>query len=462
MTWSKNTNLHNANTINSRYEAVSMGGTKMESSQHTRSRRPVTRFINIWHGVGSSSLWISLAIMVVMVFHSNHIVAGADPGNQLQLSVAAGSVTAKVTNTFVNPDCNSHASMYKYPTGWLRLALIELRAGYQGESDGDDNFEEEGDEDVYDEDDVQDEDEEEGDVSPDAVDHHLVRPTQSSSNLRGRPPKSENYDHKLAGPGSRQRNAPARKPRKNWTRRLVEGSVKFTGNVAWNTVRQSGKLAYNIVRPKHVDEYEIDGLWRLDQQIVIKRRRDEEQVLSSVATIRIDTRRHVIVVQQQQETTIDDQEGSDEAVASSKKQPPWVQPYRFDSTRLGSYQTKFVARAFLVGKDQVRIYGYKGTWQRKVADPKVLKLVGKIYNVRKLNPRQLQRQSKSSKDIVGGYQFVGKSIGTFVGRRRVQLAEDDGEDNEEDWEDVDDQPEDDDYSENEEVLDDNEYYDGEL
>ena len=460
MTWSKNRNFHNANTINSRYEAVRMGGMEIEPSRHTSCRRSVTRFINIWHDVGSSSLWISLAIIVAIVFNLNHIMVAAEPANQLHISIAAGSATAKLTDTLVNPGCNSHISMYKYPPGWQRLALIELRAGDQGESDDDDNFAEEGDDNVYDEDD---EDEEEGEVSRDTVDHQLVRPSQSSSTSRGRrPPKSENFDYKLAGPGSRQRNAPARKPKKNWTRRLVEGSVKFTGNVAWNTVRQSGKLAYNIVRPKHVDEYEIDGLWRLDQQIVMKRRRDEEQVLSSVATIRIDTRRHVIVVQQQQETTIDDQEGSDEAVASSKKQPPWVQPYRFDSTRLGSYQTKFVARAFLVGKDQVRIYGYKGTWQRKVADPKVLKLVGKIYNVRKLNPRQLQRQSKSSKDIVGGYQFVGKSIGTFVGRRRVQLAEDDGEDNEEDWEDVDDQPEDDDYSENEEVLDDNEYYDGEL
>jgi hypothetical protein len=92
----------------------------------------------------------------------------------------------------------------------------------------------------------------------------------------------------------------------------------------------------------------------------------------------------------------------------------------------------------------MRTYGYRGTWQRKLADKSVIKLVGKIYQVHK------QRFGKNR----GEYVF-GKDVGTFVMRRRMRLTEDEqdqGEEEEEDeqydmedgdgeWEDGDDQEE---------------------
>jgi hypothetical protein len=154
----------------------------------------------------------------------------------------------------------------------------------------------------------------------------------------------------------------------------------MTSNLAWNTVRQSGKVAYNLIRPKHVDLWEVGGLWRLDQQITEK----GDKVLASVATVELDPRQRLVFLSM----------GGDE-------------------TRLGSFQTEFVAPAFLVGETP-RLYGYRGTWHRKVADTKVIKLVGIIYAVKK------QRFGKGR----GGYQF-GQAIGTFVARRRLQITEED-------------------------------------
>ena len=424
---------------------------------------------NRYFHVGSGSVWANVIVLTILVSSVDHTNATM-PVYPRSYSILTTAEITKLIDTHVEePTLTEWWGLSKdlpcTPTG-LGRTLTQLRAGDQDEYD-----EEELDDEEYTEDEDDDEEDGDDDEPNDKFDHHLVRPPpRQSSSSRGRPPRqgtgNDRYDYKLAGPGNRrQSSGPKRKQRKHWSQRLVAGSVKFTGNVALNTVKQSGKLAYNIVRPKHVDEYEIDGLWRLDQQIVMKRRRDEEQVLSSVATIQIDTRRHVIVVQQHGESNDDDDRGnSEEEGSASKKRQPWVQPYRFDSTRLGSYQSKFVARAFLVGKDQVRIYGYKGTWQRKVADKKVLKLVGKIYNVKKLNPRQLdrlQRSRKAKKDILGTYQFVGKSIGTFVGRRRVQLVEDDTDDldgeydDEDGWEDVDedDNNSDDEYDEDDDGYD---------
>merc|ERR1712238_103386 len=83
---------------------------------------------------------------------------------------------------------------------------------------------------------------------------------------------------------------------------------------------------------------------------------------------------------------------------------------------LSSFQTSFVAPAFLIGENQTRLYGYKGTWQRKLADKSVIKLVGKIYQVHK------QKFGKKR----GEYVF-GSAVGTFVMRRRITFTETESE-----------------------------------
>jgi hypothetical protein len=165
----------------------------------------------------------------------------------------------------------------------------------------------------------------------------------------------------------------------------------MTSQLAWNTMRQSGKVAYHLIQPKHVDLREVGGLWRLDQQITEK----GDKVLASVATVELDPKQRLVLL----------------SMVGDDKKKKFAEPFTFTKTRLGSFKTEFVAPAFLVGETP-RLYGYRGTWQRKVADTKVIKLVGKIYTVKK------QRFGKGR----GEYVF-GQAIGTFVARRRLQITE---------------------------------------
>ncbi|CAJ1965630.1 unnamed protein product [Cylindrotheca closterium] len=222
-----------------------------------------------------------------------------------------------------------------------------------------------------------------------------------------------------------------------WAQRIASQSLQMGSQLAWNAVKTPGKLAYHVIRPKHVDLAETGGLWRMDQQVTI--RGDKE--LASVATVELDARRKLIIVRHRPIASEDnkasakendkDKQGEDDKEA---KEVVVRQPYTFKKSRLGSYKTSFVAPAFLVG-DKPRMYGYKGNWQRKMADKKVIKLVGKIYEVRR------QRFGKDR----GSYQFAGKPVGTFVARRRVQLIEEDEYDDDDDdyFVDFDDEAEDD-------------------
>lgn len=250
-------------------------------------------------------------------------------------------------------------------------------------------------------------------------------------------------------PGSRQRPRPPTKRPKPWAQRMASQSLQVGSQLAWNAVKTPGKLAYHVIRPKHVDLSEIGGLWRMDQQVTM--RGDKE--MASVATVELDARRKLIIVRHRPITNSEDKSESkevndkDQQSEEGDEEPKEVvirQPYTFKKSRLGSYKTSFVAPAFLVG-DKPRMYGYKGSWQRKMADKKVIKLVGKIYEVRR------QRFGKDR----GSYQFVGKPVGTFVARRRVQLTEED---------EYDDDDEDDEYFADSEAEDDydEEDYDEEM
>mmetsp|Transcript_17663 Transcript_17663/g.43489 ORF Transcript_17663/g.43489 Transcript_17663/m.43489 type:complete len:391 (-) Transcript_17663:2114-3286(-) len=225
---------------------------------------------------------------------------------------------------------------------------------------------------------------------------------------------------------SRRRHPRPSKKSKPWAQRIASQSLQMGSQLAWNAVKTPGKLAYHVIRPKHVDLAETGGLWRMDQQVTM--RGDKE--VASVATVELDARRKLIIVRHrpitasEQEDTEPKEKDKDEQDENNDEEPKEVvirQSYTFKKSRLGSYKTSFVAPAFLVG-NKPRMYGYKGTWQRKMADKKVIKLVGKIYEVRR------QRFGKDR----GSYQFAGKPVGTFVARRRVQLTEEDEEDDDED------------------------------
>lgn len=233
-----------------------------------------------------------------------------------------------------------------------------------------------------------------------------------------RPAKSKLSSPPLPPPPS---SAKRNKKPKHWTQRMASQSMQFGGRLAWNTVKQPGKLAYHLIRPKHVEIRETGGLWRLDQQVTMK----GDRQVASVASIELNPRKRLVILRQQKQ-----QDERDETATTTTTTPTTAatnviaEPYTFTKSRLGFYKTSFVAPAFLVG-DKPRLYGYKGTWQRKVANTQIIKLVGKIYNVKR------QRFGKGK----GSYIFDGPSVGTFVARRRIQMEEEDDDESEEEEED---------------------------
>merc|ERR1711865_408088 len=238
--------------------------------------------------------------------------------------------------------------------------------------------------------------------------------------------------------------------------KLAAKSISMTSSLAYNVLmKQPGKLAFHIIRPKHVDLIDTYGLWRLDQEIVEGKntRTGDPRTIASVANIEFirPKQQH----QQPRQRSIDRDTGRSPISFS----PPLVvvrlskdnnknennnkscddddtdnisvyrSPYTFacknkilKGASLSSFQTSFVAPAFLIGENQTRLYGYKGTWQRKLADKSVIKLVGKIF--------QVHRQKFGKKR--GEYVF-GKAIGTFVMRRRIVFPSNDAESDEEEY-----------------------------
>ena len=268
-----------------------------------------------------------------------------------------------------------------------------------------------GQDEAYDDDEDDDEDESQNDNVDKAedripsrrrrrYDHNLIDPPDNDDD--DTPPRRRSRP--IASSSSRSPTMKKKKQIPHWTQRMASSSLKMTSQLAWGAVQQTGNLAYHIVKPRHVDIRELTGLWRLDQSIVGTTSGGSGNDMASVATVELDARQKVVRLKLPNGKTV-------------------VEPFLFQKTRMGTYKTEFVVPAFLVGETP-RLYGYRGTWQRKLADKRVIKLVGKIYTVRK------QRFGKEK----GKYLFA-QPVGTFVARRRMKLSsseEDDEDDNLED------------------------------
>jgi hypothetical protein len=304
----------------------------------------------------------------------------------LATAVSAASyrpATLPCTKSFVR--CDDYVS---FCTSSIPFCILKLRSG--------------ADEDEYDEYDENSYD------SDDEEDDYSSRPT---------------FDRRRREMPSRRPPVPMPSPknRKHWSHRMASKALQKGGNLAWNTVKQPGKLAYHLIRPKYVDLRETGGLWRLDQQITMK----GDRLIASVATIEMNPRQRLVLIRHEEK-----RKGTDKNNGKAKEKVI-KQPYTFTKSKLGTFMTSFVAPAFLIG-DTPRLYGYKGSWQRKVADSKVIKLVGNIYEVKR------QRFGKGK----GSYVFVGKPVGTFVARRRIQMAEDEEDEYDEYDDEYDTNPED--------------------
>eukprot|EP00536_Pseudo-nitzschia_multiseries_P000001 jgi/Psemu1/293870/fgenesh1_pm.2_\ len=284
-------------------------------------------------------------------------------------------------------------------------------------------------------------------------------PEEDAPIPRGDRNRKSGYDHSMIDP-SRPRPLPGYNP--NNSRRgknppkksssissatnaasaatkLATKSLSMTGSLAWNAlVKQPGKLAVHVIRPKHVDLVETFGLWRLDQQVTEKSNRSggDPRTITSVATIELtrppppprgsrarprSSPPPMVIVRRSKSAKEEggEEDGEDNDIV-------YRAPYTFmrknkylKGASLSSFQTSFVAPAFLVGENQTRLYGYKGTWQRKLADKSVIKLKGKIYQVHK------QKFGKKRGEFV-----YGPAVGTFVMRRRISMSKEEEEDDE--------------------------------
>jgi hypothetical protein len=220
------------------------------------------------------------------------------------------------------------------------------------------------------------------DPAPPSRDHHQPRRNQR------RPP-----------PQSQSQSPP---PKKSTFTSLAAKSYALTTHALTATAQQSGKAAYYLMRPKQVRVRELFGLWRMDQSLMMYEDDDEDEPESSSATIEVTPAGTIIVPRSNGNSNGNGNgdEGSDES------------RYTFSPAHL-------TASAKLEWRRDG--YFYKAYIHRKVADPSVIKLKGKIYRIEHTGWR-----GKNEKLV---------PVGTFVARRRLRLlATEDDDDNEEDEE----------------------------
>jgi len=328
---------------------------------------------------------------------------------------------------------SSHSSKSLF---WVARILGDLRGGGRGNYIEDDES--------YDEYDSEEEDlEEETSTRSRNEDRKKGSKHSSKDSYRSRPRPDYNPNNPQRGRRENRKSSSSQSSLSSVTNaasmatNLATKSLSMTGSLAWNAlVKTPGKLAFHVIRPKHVDLVETFGLWRLDQQVVEKsaRREDDPKTIASVATIEFlrppqpprgkrgrsrrgagrgfgPPRPPLVVVRHSKGESKDDQDDVYRAPYTFVRKNKYLK-----GASLSSFQTSFVAPAFLVGENQTRLYGYKGTWQRKLADKSVIKLKGKIYQVHK------QKFGKKRGEYV-----YGPAVGTFVMRRRISMSEEEYE-----------------------------------
>ena len=179
---------------------------------------------------------------------------------------------------------------------------------------------------------------------------------------------------------------------------LSKKSIQLATSATTTTLKSGGKAAYYLTAPKFVSRNEVCGVWRLDQAI---------GSTASAANVEFTLRGDAI-------TKYHGEESSNGYLFQSRSWPR-------------SCTIEFEAEAFQGPEDDVPVrYYYKGSFRRKIADKNVIKIVGKIYEVKK-------RFGKTSR---------GVEVGSFVARRRITAADRNRGDAEE-----------------EDLFDDDDYYD---
>jgi len=214
---------------------------------------------------------------------------------------------------------------------------------------------------------------------------------RSPSRERQNHPRSRRNQHQY------NRRRPSSPSALNAAAAVAKKTVDLTSPAAWTTLKGSGKAAFYLVSPKHVARRESVGVWRLDQSV--------GNEASTVCAANVEfTRRGDVLVKYEDQTFV---------TSFLFRERSWPQ----------SCSIEFEARAFQGPHDDTPVLmRYKGYFRRKLADSKVIKIVGHIYVVKKK----------------GWRQGDGKRIGSFVARRRLTKRQNKFEEDFEEYDDSED------------------------
>jgi hypothetical protein len=250
---------------------------------------------------------------------------------------------------------------------------------------------------------------------------------------------------------NRQDNGPRRRPSSKasssssslWSR-LAKQSAKLSGQAISATARGSGQVAYALLRPKHVEYPELIGLWRLDQWIEDDSDNNDNHHHSD-ATRTLELTEQFTVLFSRPPAPPSNTLSTTTTTAVSRDSTA-KQKQRQQQIPLEFHPAHWPSLATLSFYDDTTKLYYKCTVQRKMADPKVLKLRGKIYKLRSRGGGVSFWKTQNNQQQVISLASIQKKdlipIGTFVGRRRMKLLtensnDDDNQDDqgqESDWE----------------------------
>lgn len=164
---------------------------------------------------------------------------------------------------------------------------------------------------------------------------------------------------------------------------LAIKSLEISTKATFSTLKTTGRVLYYLTTPKYVGDYEVYGLWRLDQIIQIPF--PNSPMVTCAANINFTAKGDAVTKYM----------GIEHRTRYHYKARSWPR----------SSIIEFEARAFEGPNDPTPIsYIYKGSFRRKLADSSVLRLAGKIYEIRK--------------GRFGGGKRRGDLIGKFYGRRK--------------------------------------------
>ncbi len=293
----------------------------------------------------------------------------------------------------------------------LLTSIISIRAG--GGKDEEDEYDEY---DEYDQYDVHEDEEDEyhqrqrpippRQSSPSHHNRHHQRqrqrrqyPPHPHSRKRPPPPSSSRQQRRKSLPPSPTSNI------LKSTTDIAQKSLNLATSATISTLKTTGRAAYYLTAPKYVSKEDIFGIWRFDQSIGTS---------ACAATIEFTPNGNVIT----RFSHTNDKDSNDSNNIEEEK----ITGYLFQSKSWPkSCSIEFEAEAFQGSDDERPVkYYYKGYFRRKMADKSVIKIVGKIYEVKQRFWGR-NKKGRGGGDMPG---IPGVEVGSFVARKRLQKKND--------------------------------------